>query len=68
VLAGLIVGMVAALALRQVVSTFVFGITTADPLTYLLVASTFSGVALTAVMIPARRASRIEPITALRFE
>jgi putative ABC transport system permease protein len=68
VLAGLIIGVAAAVALRQIASTFVFGVTTEDPLTYLLAALTFSGVALAAVIIPARRASRIEPINALRFE
>ena len=68
VAAGLVLGMVAATALGQIVSTFVFGVTTADPLTYLSVAVAFSSVALTAVAIPARRASRIEPGHALRFE
>ena len=66
--AGLIVGVAAAVALREIASTFVFGVTTVDPLTYLLAALTFSGVALAAVIVPARRASRIEPINALRFE
>jgi predicted permease len=66
--AGLVVGVAAAIALRQMASTFVFGVTTADPLTYLVAALTFSGLALAAVIIPARRASRVQPITALRFE
>jgi putative ABC transport system permease protein len=68
VFAGLIVGVAAAVALREMASTFVFGVTTGDPLTYLFAALAFSGVALAAVIIPARRASRIEPIRALRFE
>jgi putative ABC transport system permease protein len=68
VLAGLVVGVAAAIALRGMVSTFVFGVTTADPLTYLVAAVGFSGVALAAVVIPARRASRVEPIDALRLE
>jgi putative ABC transport system permease protein len=66
--AGLIVGIAAAVALRGIASRFIFGVTTADPLTYLFAALTFSAVALAAVIIPARRASRIEPINALRFE
>jgi putative ABC transport system permease protein len=65
---GLLIGVAAAVALRGMASTFVFGVTTADPLTYLLAALAFSGVALAAAIIPARRASRIEPISALRFE
>ena len=68
VFSGLIVGVATAVALRKIASTFVFGVTTGDPLTYLVAALTFSGVALAAVIIPARRASRIEPISALRFE
>jgi putative ABC transport system permease protein len=68
VVAGLVVGVTAAVALRGIASAFVFGVTTADPLTYLLAALTFSGVALLAVLIPARRASRVEPMTALRCE
>jgi predicted permease len=68
VFAGLIAGVAAAVAFRKIASTFVFGVTTADPLTYLFAGLTFSVVALAAVIIPARRASRIEPINALRFE
>jgi putative ABC transport system permease protein len=68
VFAGLIVGVAAAVALRQIASTFVFGVTTADPLTYLFATLTFSGVALAAVIIPARRASRVDPMVALRYE
>jgi putative ABC transport system permease protein len=68
VFAGIVVGVAAAVALRGVASPFVFGVTTADPLTYLFAALTFSGVALAAVIIPARRASRVDPISALRFE
>ena len=68
VFAGLIVGVAGAVALRKSASTFIFGVTTGDPLTYLFAALTFSAVALAAVIIPARRASRIEPTSALRFE
>jgi len=68
VFAGLIVGVAGAVALRKIASTFIFGVTTGDPLTYLFAAVTFSAVALTAVIFPARRASRIEPTSALRFE
>jgi predicted lysophospholipase L1 biosynthesis ABC-type transport system permease subunit len=64
--AGLLVGFAAAVALRRIASTFVFGVTSTDPLTYLVAAVAFGAVALGAVIIPARRASRIEPIRALR--
>ena len=68
VFAGLVVGVAAPIALSDIASTFVFGVTTADPLTYLAAALAFSAVALAAVIIPARRASRVQPISALRFE
>ena len=51
-----------------IASAFVFGITTADPLTYLSAALTFLVVAIAAIVIPARRASRVDPITALHLE
>src|SRR5712692_4826371 len=68
VFAGLTLGVAAAGSRRGIVSPFVFGVTTGDPLTYLFAALTFSGVALVAVILPARRAPRIEVIRALRFE
>jgi putative ABC transport system permease protein len=68
VMTGIVVGLAAAVALRGIVSTLVFGVTAGDPVTYLLAAVTFSGVACAAVTIPARRASRVEPTGALRCE
>ena len=68
VIAGLAVGVLAAVGLRGVASTLLFGVTPGDPLTYLMAAAVFSGVAFAAVMLPARRASLVEPITALRHE
>ena len=68
VLAGLVVGVVAAVAFRGVVSTLLFGVTSSDPLSYVIAAAAFSGVALAAVAVPARGASRVEPISALRYE
>ena len=68
VAAGIIIGIAAAFGLRQVVSTMVFGVTPGDPMTYLVAATAFLGVALAAVAIPALRASLVEPISALRCE
>jgi putative ABC transport system permease protein len=68
ILAGLLVGIVAAVALRGVVSSLLFGVTSGDPLSYVIAAVVFSGVALAAVAFPARGASRMEPIGALRHE
>jgi putative ABC transport system permease protein len=68
VLAGLLAGVVAAVALRGAVSSLLFGVTSSDPLSYVVAAAVFSGVALAAVAVPARGASRMEPTTALRYE
>jgi putative ABC transport system permease protein len=68
VVVGLAAGLVTAVALRSIASRFVFGITTTDPLTYLAAALTFLVVAFAAIVIPARRAAEVEPITALHLE
>jgi ABC-type antimicrobial peptide transport system permease subunit len=51
-----------------VVATFLFGVTPGDPATYVLAAAVFAAVALAAAAIPAHRASRVDPTTALRYE
>jgi ABC-type antimicrobial peptide transport system permease subunit len=66
--AGLAVGMAAAVGLREVASAIVFGVTTTEPVTYLVAALTFSVMALVAVTIPALRAAGVEPVRALRYE
>jgi ABC-type antimicrobial peptide transport system permease subunit len=68
VTAGLVVGLLAAVAVRTVATDLVFGVTPGDPLTYLAAASAFTAIALAAVTIPARRAARVEPVRALRCE
>ncbi len=68
VAAGLAGGVAAALAVTQALSTVVFGVTTKDPATYLLASLVLSATALVAVAIPAYRASRVQPIRALRCE
>jgi predicted permease len=65
---GLAVGIVAAIILRGVAATLVFGVTPGDPSTYVIAALAFLGVALVGVAIPARRGSRVEPVSALRWE
>ena len=68
VLTGLALGVVTSLALRSLMSALLFGVTPGDPVSYLLAATGFASVALAMVAIPARRASRVDPMSALRFE
>lgn len=67
-LIGVAAGLVAALALTRLMSTLIFGITAQDPLTFVGVAVLLALVALAACFIPAWRASRVDPMKALRYE
>jgi ABC-type antimicrobial peptide transport system permease subunit len=68
VLAGVAVGIIAAMIVGRLVTTLLAGVTSSDPITFIAVAVSLVTVALTASYIPARRASRIDPATALRTE
>jgi putative ABC transport system permease protein len=67
-LVGVTVGAVGALALGRTMRSMLFGITTFDPLTFAGVALLLAATALVASYLPARRASRIDPLVALRAE
>jgi putative ABC transport system permease protein len=63
---GVGIGLVAALALTRVMSTLLFEITPTDPATFILVSALLLGVAFAACYIPARKATKVDPVMALR--
>jgi putative ABC transport system permease protein len=68
VVSGLCLGMLGAVALTRVIASLLYGVTPLDPLTFAAVPFLLSAVALSASSIPARRATRIDPMVALRHE
>jgi putative ABC transport system permease protein len=67
-LVGVAVGVAASLALARFVSSLLFGVSETDPTTFVCVVVLLTGVALAACYIPARRALRVDPLVALRYE
>ncbi|HEY3841392.1 MAG TPA: ABC transporter permease [Bryobacteraceae bacterium] len=65
---GLIIGLAASLILSRVLRSFLFGVGTADPVTLVCVLVLFGAVALFAFWLPAHRATRVDPLEALRYE
>jgi len=68
VVGGVCLGLAAALALNRVLVGFLYEVSGTDPLTYTVVAGAVAAVALLATLIPARRATRVDPLDALRTD
>jgi putative ABC transport system permease protein len=65
---GIIIGLAGAFALTRVMRTLLFAVTPSDPVTYVGIAVVLGAVALLASYLPARRATRVDPVIALREE
>jgi putative ABC transport system permease protein len=68
VLVGLSIGVVGAAGAAHLMRALLFGVNTLDPLSFVGVSGLFCGVAMLAAYVPARRASRVDPMVALRYE
>ena len=66
--AGVTIGFVASMALSRVIESLLYEVTGRDPATFLIVVGVLALIALIACLVPARRASRVDPIVALRYE
>jgi putative ABC transport system permease protein len=68
VLIGLVIGLASALGLTRLITSLLFGVGAGDPLTFVSIALLLMVVALVACWIPARRAAKVDPMIALRYE
>jgi ABC-type antimicrobial peptide transport system permease subunit len=68
VLCGAVSGLIAATAMNRLISSMLFGLTPSDPIALFLATSALLAVALLAAWLPARRASKVDPLVALRYE
>ena len=68
VLLGVAIGFAGALASTRLLAGMVYGISTTDPMTFVVVSTILALISALAMVLPARRASRVDPLVALRYE
>ena len=65
---GIVVGVLMSVGLTRFLASLLWGVSTADPLTFVSVIAVLLAVGLTACFLPAQRASKVDPMVALRYE
>ena len=68
VLIGIVIGVAAALALSRLITSLLFEVSPTDSVTFIVVGALLAAVALLASLVPARRATKVDPLVALRYE